>query len=132
VDQSEQVDGLEALRACGAIVIDQWQRADRDALILCVAAADVDLVRAELVPQLPRRLSVVRSRYTAEDVHRARAAFHDHARDWHFDHWHPATMDADGQPCARAGLMYVSEDLGAWAATMPAGLLVLHPAIRPA
>jgi hypothetical protein len=50
------VDGLQELGDSGQIVRDGWLRTDNDALILRVAASDVEAVEAVLAPQLPRRL----------------------------------------------------------------------------
>ena len=131
-EQSRQVTGLDELRASGAIAVDRWRRVENEALVLQVAACDVQLVRDRLGPQLPRRLTVVRSRYSAEQVHSVAAAVHAHWHDWLLDSCTLAGLDPDGQPYARAHLMYVTADLGALAATLPTGLLRLYPAMRPA
>ena len=59
------------------------------------------------------------------------AAFGAHRPRWLLDAASADNLDGDGQPTARALLMYVTEDLGAFADTLPVGLLTLHPAMRP-
>ncbi len=130
--ESQYVDGLDRLRASGAIVRDQWRRHGSGALLLCVAAGDVDLVEEALSWQLPRRLCVVHSRYTAEQVREVEAAFRDHAREWFFEIWSPNGMDADCQPYAEAHLLRVTDDLAAWVDTLPDGLVTLYPTMKPA
>jgi hypothetical protein len=130
--QSQDVDGLEELRASGAIARDQWRRHDSGALLLCVAAGDLDLVEERLSWQLPRRLCVVQSRYTAQQVREVEAAFHDHAREWLFEISGAKGMNAEFQPYAEAHMLRVVDDLAAWADSLRNGLVTLYPTMKPA
>lgn len=130
--QSRDVPGLQQLRDSGQIVRDGWLRADNNALILRVAARDVEAVEAVLAPQLPRRLSVVRSFYTAERLYEVAEMFEAHSREWGFEAWSCADLNALGQPYAKATLTRVSSELAAWADSLPDGLLALAPAMTPA
>lgn len=131
VDQSQQVRGLDELRRSGAIVRDAWIYAE-GAVLLRVAADDVEAVERALAPQLPRRLFVVQSRYTAAQLGEVADMFKAHARQWGFEEWGYEGLDASSQPYAFAALTRVSADLASWADTLPEGLLTLHPAMRPA
>ncbi len=131
-DQSQEVQGLEQLRASGQIVRDGWIRMDGGALVLRVAAGDVDAVEQALAPQLPRRLCVVRSRYTAAQLREVEEMFWAHHAEWSFEAWSYQSLDAQCQPYAEATLTRVSTGLATWAATLPDGLLRLCPAMIPA
>jgi hypothetical protein len=131
-DQSNEVQGLDELRASGAIVEDGWLRHKSGAVLLRVAAADVAAVDAVLAPQLPRRLCVVRSRYSTADLREVRAMFDAHHRKWGFSTWGCGALDAQCQPYAHVTLTRVSADLARWADTLPDGLLRLHPRMTPA
>jgi hypothetical protein len=129
--QSTDVRGLEELRAAGQIVRDGWFRADGGALVLRVAAWDVDAVEKELATQLPRRLCVVRSRYSAAHLHEVEDTLDARHAEWGFEAWSCRGLDALGQPYADAALTRVSDSLAAWADALPDGLLALHPAMTP-
>ena len=132
VQHSQDVDGLQSLRDTGQIVRDGWLRTDNDALILRVAASDVDAVEAVLAPQLPRRLYVVRSRYTAAQLREVEEMFAAHCSGWGFEAWSCTNLNAQTQPYAQATLLRISSSLGAWADTLPDDLLTLTPAMTPA
>ena len=102
--QSCDVDGLDELRASGAILRDVWRRDESGALILQVAAGDVDAVERVLGAQLPRRLSVVPSRYTAAQLREVESMFAAHAAEWGFERWSHRGLDAQGQPYADINL----------------------------
>ena len=134
-DNSQQlrdVDGLQQLRDAGQIVRDGWLRTNNDALILRVAASDVDAVEAVLAPQLPRRLYVVRSRYTAAQLREVEEMFAAHYEVWGFESWSCTNLDAQTQPYADAMLLRVTASLATWAENLPDGLLILTPAMTPA
>ena len=97
-----------------------------------VAASDVEAVAAVLAAQLPRRLCVVHSRYSAGQLRGVEDMFTAHAKQWGFEAWSYQGMDAQGQPYAEAALTRISAELAAWADTLPDGLLTLHPAMTPA
>jgi hypothetical protein len=130
--QSTDVDGLQELRDTGQIVRDGWLRTDTGALILRVAARDVDAVEAVLAPQLPRRLHVVRSRYNAAVLREVEEMFAAHRDEWGFEIPSYQNLDSRCQPQAEARLTRVSSDLAVWADTLPDDLLTLTPAMRPA
>jgi hypothetical protein len=117
------------LRASGAIVRDQWWCTSGGAVVLIVAASDVDLVERILGPRLPRRLCVVASRYSADQVHEVEAKFAARSREWQLESWSVGGLDQDGQPYAFAELMRVTDDLADWADTLPDGLLQLRPSM---
>lgn len=129
--QSQDVHGLEELRASGKIVRDGWLREDSGALILRVAASDVDEVERVLAAQLPRRLYVVQSRYSVAQLREVEDTFSARAERWGFEAWSYEGMDAQCQPYADVVLTRISADLAAWADTLPDGLLTLHPAMSP-
>jgi hypothetical protein len=129
---SRDVPELEGLRASGAIAADCWMREDGGAVVLIVAATHVELVHSALGPRLPRRLCVVASRYSAEHVREVHEVLNAPARDWGLQIWSAAGLDQDGQPHAHAELVRVTDDLAAWADTLPDGLLDLRPTIIPA
>lgn len=129
---SKHVPELQSLRASGAIVRDHWLRTPGGAVVLIVAASDVDLVERILRPRLPRRLCVVASRYSADQVREVEATFAACHRDWQFEVWGAEGLDHDGQPYAFAELMRVTDDLAEWADTLPDGLLQLRPSMTPA
>lgn len=131
-EQSMDIQGREELRAAGAILRDGWLRDDSGALLLRVAAADVDAVERVLAEQLPRRLYVVQSRYTAGQLREVEDMFAAHANEWGFEAWSSKGMDPQCQPYADVILTRVNRQLAAWADTLPAGLLTLHPAMTPA
>ncbi len=130
-DQSRDVQGLEELRASGRIVRHGWLRHDSGALILRVAAGDVDEVERVLAAQLPRRLCVVKSRYSAAQLREVENMFSAHAEQWGFEAWSYEGMDERCQPYADVVLTRISTDLAAWAETLPQGLLTFHPAMIP-
>jgi hypothetical protein len=129
---SQDVDGLDELRATGAIVRDQWIRHTDGAILLRVAAGDVAAVERVLGPQLPRRLYVVESRFPARQLKEVRDMFNAHHADWGFEMWSDEGLTADSQPYAEAWLTRVAPDLADWADSLPDGLLSLHPAMTPA
>jgi len=129
---STDIPELESLRASGAIVRDRWRHMSGGAVVLIVAASDVDLVERILGRRLPRRLCVVASRYSADQVHEVEARFATRHRDWQFEVWGAGGLDQDGQPYAFAELMRVTDDLADWADTLPDGLLELRPSMTPA
>jgi hypothetical protein len=131
-EQSTDVDGLQQLRDIGQIVRDGWLRTDTGALILRVAASDVDAVEAVLAPQLPRRRYVVRSRYTIAQLREVEEMFAIHNDEWGFESWSYQNLDSQCQPYAEAALTRVSSDLAAWADSLPDDLLTLTPAMTPA
>lgn len=131
-EQSTNVESLQELRDAGQIVRDEWLRTGNGALILRVAASDVDAVEAVLAPQLPRRRYVVKSRYTAAQLHEVEAMFAAHYDQWGFESFSCVNLDARCQPYAEATLTRVSRDLAEWADTLPDGLLALTPAMTPA
>jgi hypothetical protein len=120
------------LRASGAIVRDHWQQTSSGAVVLIVAAGDVDLVERILGPRLPRRLCVVASRYSADQVRDVEATFAIRHEEWQFESWGTEGLDQDGQPYAFADFMRVTDDLADWADTLPDGLLRLQPTMTPA
>jgi hypothetical protein len=130
--QSTDVEGLQQLREAGQIVRDGWLRTDNGALILRIAACDVDAVEAILAPELPRRLHVVRSRYTVAHLREVEEMFTTHHSDWGFESWSYQSLDPRCQPYAEATLTRVCSDLAAWADTLPDDLLRLTPAMTPA
>lgn len=132
VEQSTEVEGLQALRDAGQIVRDEWLRTDDGALVLRVAATDVDAVKTVLAPQLPRRLHVVQSRVHAAQLHEVEQMFATHCDEWGFEAWSCSDLDAQGQPYAEAVLARVSAGLATWADTLPDDLLTLSPAMTPA
>jgi hypothetical protein len=129
---STDVPELEFLRASGAIVCDGWFQDVSGALLLRVAASDVQLVNRVLGPRLPRRLCVVASRFTAEEVRRVQEGFDAHHHEWLFETWSVGNLDAEGQPFAFAELLRVTDHLANWADTIPDGLLDLRPTMIPA
>jgi hypothetical protein len=129
---SNHVPELQSLRASGAIVRDEWRCTSGGAVVLIVAASDVDLVERILGPRLPRRLCVVASRYSADQVRDVEAMFATRHRQWRFESWGPGGLDHDGQPHAFAELMRVTDDLADWADTLPDGLLELRASMTPA
>jgi hypothetical protein len=129
---SNHVPELQSLRASGAIVRDQWWCTSGGAVVLIVAASDVDLVERILRPRLPRRLCVVASRYSADQVHDVEAKFATRHREWQFETWGAAGLDQDGQPYAFAEITRVTDDLADWADTLPDGLLDLRASMTPA
>jgi hypothetical protein len=131
-DHSRDIHGLAALRTSGKIVRDGWLRDDSGALLLRIAASDVEAVERVLAPQLPRRLCVVQSRYTTAQLREVESMFATHAIEWGFEAWSYESMDSECQPFADATLTRVSTDLAAWADTLPDGLLALHPTMTPA
>lgn len=130
--RSTNVKGLQRLRDTGQIVRDSWLMTRNEALILRVAASDVDAVEAVLAPQLPRRRYVVRSRYTAAQLRDVKEMFAAHYDGWGFEQWSCTNLDAQTQPYAEATLTRVSAHLAAWADTLPDDLLTLSPAMTPA
>jgi hypothetical protein len=132
VASSDRVSELRSLRAGGAIVRDQWRCTSGGAVVLIVAAGDVDLVERILGPRLRRRLCVVASRYSAEQVRDVEATFATRHREWQFEICGAAGLDHVGQPYAFAELMRVTGDLADWADTLPDGLLELRPSMTPA
>jgi len=131
VATSDRLPELQSLRASGAIVRDQWRSTSGGAVVLIVAASDVDLVERILGPRLPRRLCVVASRYSADQVRDVEATFATRHREWQFELWGAGGLDQDGQPYAFAELMRVTDDLADWADTLPGGLLELRPSMTP-
>ncbi|MEO8748962.1 MAG: hypothetical protein ABI384_01075 [Allobranchiibius sp.] len=123
---------LESLRASGAIAADWWMCEDGGAIVLIVAAVDVEHVHAVLGPRLPRRLCVVASRYSADHVREVREMLGSHGPDWGLQIYSPAGLGADGQPHAEADLLRVSDDIADWVDTLPDGLLELRPIMTPA
>jgi hypothetical protein len=132
VATSHHVPELPSLRASGAIVRDHWQQTSSGAVVLIVAAGDVDLVERILGPRLPRRLCVVASRYSADQVRDVEATFAIRHEEWQFESWGTEGLDQDGQPYAFADFMRVTDDLADWADTLPDGLLRLQPTMTPA
>ena len=132
VATSDHVPELQSLRASGAIGRDQWWCTSGGAVVLIVAASDVDLVERILGPRLPRRLCVVASRYSADQVHDVDAKFATRHREWQLETWGAGGLDQDGQPHAFAELMRVTDDLADWADTLPDGLLELRASMTPA
>jgi hypothetical protein len=130
--QSQNVEGLEALRATGAIVRDGWLRERSGAVVLRVAASDVDAVQEALSLQLPRRMYVVQSRYTRAQLREVEDVFSAHAREWGFENWSDQGLDEQCQPYADVMLTRVSTGMASWAETLPAKLLTMHPAMTPA
>jgi len=112
-------------------VRDQWRSTSGGAVVLIVAASDVDLVERISRPRLPRRLCVVASRYSADQVRDVEATF--------------ATRHRSGSSSSggRAGSIKtvsrtpspnscgVTDDLADWADTLPGGLLELRPSMTP-
>jgi hypothetical protein len=96
-----------------------------------VAAGDVAAVERVLGPQLPRRLQVVESRYSARQLDEVRDTFDAHYADWGFEMWSCAGLTAGCQPYAEAWLTRLAPDLADWADSLPNGLLTLHPAMTP-
>lgn len=131
-DQSTDIAGLEELRASGTIVRDVWWREHNGALVLRVAASDVGAVERVLAWQLPRRLYVVHSRYSADQLREVQDMFAAHRAEWGIEVSSHQNLDTQCQPYADAMLTRVSADLAAWADTLPDGLLTLHPAMTPA
>jgi hypothetical protein len=129
--QSRDVHGLDELRASGKIVRDGWLREGSGALILRVAASDIDSVERVLAAQLQRRLCVVQSRYTAAQLREVEDMFTAHTEQWGFEAWSYQGMDAQCQPYADVVLTRISAHLAAWADTLPDRLLTLHPAMIP-
>jgi len=132
VATSDHVPELQSLRASGAIVRDQWWCTSGGAVVLIAAACDVDLVERILGPRLPRRLCVVASRYSADQVRDVVDTFAARSREWRFESWSAGGLDHDGQPYAFAELVRVTDDLADWADTLPDGLLELRPSMTPA
>jgi hypothetical protein len=126
------VPELESLRASGAIAVDRWMCEDGGAVVLIVAASDVELVHAVLDPRLPRRLCVIASRYSTEHVREVRDVLRGRGYEWGVQICSPAGLAADGQPHAHADLLRVSDDIADWADTLPDGLLDLRPIMTPA
>lgn len=129
---SRKMPELEGLLASGAAAAVRWLREDSGAVVLIVAATDVELVRSVLGPRLPGRLCVVASRYRPEQIREVEQMLHAHARDCGLQIWSAAGLDQDGQLHAHAELVRVTDELAAWADTLPDGLLDLHPTITPA
>lgn len=131
-DQSTDVRGLDELRASGLIVRDGWYREQNCALVLRAAASDVAAVERVLAGQLPRRLCVVHTRYTATQLREIEDMVNTHHAAWGFEGWSLHGLDAHGQPYAEVTLTRVNADLAAWADTLPDGLLTFDPAMIPA
>jgi hypothetical protein len=129
---STHVRGLESLRASGAIVCDSWLCDVSGAVVLRVAASDVQLVNRVLGRRLPRRLCVVASRFSAAEVRRVQGGFDAHHQEWLFEVWSGVHVDAEGQPFAWAELLRVTDGLANWADTIPNGLVELRPTMIPA
>jgi hypothetical protein len=130
--QSRDVQGLEQLRATEDIVRDSWLREAGGALVLRVAAADVDAVARVLATQLPRRLYVVHSRYSATQLREVEDMFNEHHHDWGFESWSCQGLDAECQPYADVVLPESAPTWPLGRKTLPDGLLTLHPAMTPA
>jgi hypothetical protein len=130
--QSRDMGGLAELRASGQIVYDSWLRDESGALLLRVAASDVEAVERVLAPQLARRLCVVKSRYTAAHLREVREMFDARHVEWGFESWTSEGMTAQCQPYAEVVLTRITADLAAWADTLPDGLLNLYPILKPA
>ena len=121
------VGDLEATGAAVTVVI---FRPGPDQAIVVVAASDPELVRARLGPQLPRRLCVVTSRWTRQQLNDVLSAARDHWQDWGVELMHELADD-NAQAHIEIELVRVTAEIAAWAATLPDGILTLDPILTP-
>jgi hypothetical protein len=118
------------LRATAAAVAVTLFRPADGAAVLVVAASDEAAVEAQLRPQLGDLLCVVPSRWTKAELDRVCGYLHEHHEQWDLYQWGPH-VQGDGQPCVSARLVRVLPEIAAWAASLPAGILVLEPWLAP-
>jgi hypothetical protein len=122
---------LGDLRERGAAVTVVTFRPEPDQAVLVVAARDVAAVRRILGPQLPDRLCVVPSRFSRDQLDDVRRYV-----DRHYDAWavegYGLTADERAQPLFTLELLRVTQEVADWAQTLPAGLVTITPALRPA
>jgi hypothetical protein len=120
------------LESSGAMVTRVIFRPSADQEVLVVAATDVDAVTQQLSPQLPHQLCVVPSRFTSAQLDEVRDVLLAHWREWRLETCGTGSADPQAQPFATAEPFRVTADMAEWADTLPAGLLRLNPALRPA
>jgi hypothetical protein len=120
------------LESSGAVVTRVIFRPSADQEVLVIAATDVDAVTRQLSPQLPNQLCVVPSRFTSAQLDEVRDVLLAHWREWRLETCSTGSTDPQAQPFATAEPFRVTPDLAEWADTLPAELLRLNPAIRPA
>ncbi len=112
-----------------AVAVTMFRPAD-DAAVLVVAASDEAAVEARLRPQLGDLLCVVPSRWTKAELDRVLGYLHERHEQWDLYQCGPHVA-GDGQPCVSARLVRVLPEIAAWAASLPAGILVLEPWLVP-
>jgi hypothetical protein len=120
------------LESSGAIVHPVIFRPSADQEVLVVAATGVDAATQQLFPQLPHQHCVVPSRFTSAQLDEVRDVLLAHWREWRLETCGTGSADPQAQPFATAEPFRVTADMAEWADTLPAGLLRLNPALRPA
>lgn len=129
-----QVDNLDFdigdLQERGAAVTVTVFRPSSDQAVLVVAASDIAAVEHQLRPQLRDRLCVVSSRWTQNQLVRARDHLEKRRELWGIfmiggDH------DEEGQASVTAALIRVTQEITDWVAGEPDGLVELRPWLVP-
>jgi hypothetical protein len=121
----------DALQRCGAAVtVGMWRPSD-DQVVLVVTASDVVAVKTLLGPQLPGRLCVVPSRWTRAQLDEVSAQLRDFALEELRCDRMGQRVDDQAQVSIEVQLMRVTEEIAAWANTVPRGLLELTPSLVP-
>jgi hypothetical protein len=121
---------LGDLRETGAVVAETIFRPSDDQAVLVIAAADPDLVEARLRPQLGELLCVIPSQWTTAELQAVDAYLRGHSQKWNLLQWGPRNKE-DGQPSMAARLTRVLPQIAIWAASLPAGILILDPWLAP-
>lgn len=118
------------LRVTGALIALTLFRPAQNKAVLVVVAADQAAVEARLRPQLADCLCVVPSRWTRAELDNVSSHLHDRHDEWNAYQWGQSSTQA-GQAYMTASLTRVLPAVGARAASLPDGLLVLEPWLLP-
>jgi hypothetical protein len=129
-DENLTFDLADLLDSGAAVTVGTF-RPGRDQAVLVVAASDIGAVRRVLGPQLPDRLCVVPSRFSREQLDDVRRYLARHRSGWGVE-ISSETMDDRAQFSFSVELLRVTADVADWVDSLPAGMLTLTPALRPA
>jgi hypothetical protein len=121
---------LGDLQGTGAAVAVTLFRPSKDQAVLVVAASDQAAVEARLRPQLGVLLCVVPSRWTKAQLDEIRDYLWERHEQWQLYEWGSHHTE-DGQARMTARLARVLPQIGAWADSLPAGILALDPWLAP-
>jgi hypothetical protein len=121
---------LGDLEDTGAAVAVTIFRPGQDRVVLVIAAADPDAVKARLRPQLGALLCIVPSRWTKAELDAVRGHL-----DARYDAWNlyllGSSTGEDGQACITVQLTRVLPEIARSADSLPPGILSLDPWLRP-